>query len=164
MKTKEIIINRTFDAPRELIWKAWTNPELAMRWWGPKDFTAPFIKVDLRIGGRYLFCMRSPEGKDYWSTGTYRELSEPERIVCTDSFADSKGNIVPASYYGINEDFPLELDVTMTLEENNGKTNMTLRHEGIPLGTMNEMTEHGWEESFDKLKDSLVKSKSEIKV
>jgi uncharacterized protein YndB with AHSA1/START domain len=97
-----------FDAPRELVWKAWTDPERMQRWWGPKHFTAPVWKIDLRAGGVYLYCMRSPEGQDYWSTGVYREIVDPERIVCTDSFADEKGNPVPASHYGMGEDWPLE--------------------------------------------------------
>lgn len=62
MNTKELIISRTFDAPRELVWRAWTVPEYTMRWWGPKDFTVPSSTIDLRVGGRYLNCMRSPEG------------------------------------------------------------------------------------------------------
>jgi uncharacterized protein YndB with AHSA1/START domain len=55
------------------------------RWWGPKGFTAPVCKIDLRVGSKFLYCMRSPDGKDYWNTGVYREIVEPERIVSTDS-------------------------------------------------------------------------------
>lgn len=94
---KEIVITRVFDAPRDILWKAWTDPEQVMRWWGPEHFTSPSCKIDLRVGGSYLFCMRSPEGQDFWSTGIYREIVEPERIVCTDSFADAEGNVVPAA-------------------------------------------------------------------
>jgi uncharacterized protein YndB with AHSA1/START domain len=71
---KELIITRIFDAPRELVWKAWTEPEQLMRWWGPKSFTSPVCKIDLRVGGVYLYCMRSPEGQDYWNTGVYKEI------------------------------------------------------------------------------------------
>ena len=76
----ELIITRVFDVPRELVWKAWTEPEQMMRWWGPKDFTAPVCKADLRVGGKYLFCMRSNEGKDFWSTGIYREIVPRRKI------------------------------------------------------------------------------------
>lgn len=55
---RDIVITRVFDAPRELVWKAWTDPEHLMRWWGPKEFTSPACKVDLRVGGKYVFCMR----------------------------------------------------------------------------------------------------------
>ncbi len=154
----ELTIKRIFDAPRELVWKAWTDPDLFKRWWGPKNFTAPVAKIDLRVGGKYLYCMRGPDGKDYWSTGVYREIVPKERIVCTDSFADEKSNIVPASHYGMTGDWPLELLVTVTFEEIGGRTKMTLRHEGIPSGLMRELTETGWNESFDKLVESIVTS------
>ena len=152
---QELVITRVFDAPRELVWKAWTEPERFMQWWGPKGFTSPVCKIDLRVGGKYLSCMRSPEGKDYWSTGVYREIVEPERIVCTDSFADEEGNVAPATYYGMSPDFPLEMLVTVTFEEHEGKTKLTLQHVGIPAGENSDLAEAGWNESFDKLAESL---------
>jgi uncharacterized protein YndB with AHSA1/START domain len=155
---RNLVITRIFDAPRELVWKAWTEPEHLMQWWGPKNFTAPVCKMDFRVGGKYLFCMRSAEGQDFWSTGVYREIVPLEKIVCTDSFADENGNIVSASHYGISGDWPKELLVTVTFEEQDGKTKMTLRHAGIPEGEMGDMAEQGWKESFDKLAEGLPKS------
>jgi len=146
-----LIIERIFDAPRQQVWKAWTDPEQVKRWWGPKDFTAPFAELDLRVGGKYLFLMRSPEGKDYWSTGTYREIVPMEKIVATDSFSDEKGNVVPASNYGMTGDWPLELIVTVTFEDQDKKTKMTLNHVGFPPGEPREMAYEGWNQSFDKL-------------
>src|SRR5206468_10783553 len=64
-KRRELVLARMFDAPRERVWKAWTEPAEVKRWWGPKDFTVPSCKIDLRVGGTYLYCMRSPEGRDY---------------------------------------------------------------------------------------------------
>lgn len=152
----ELIITRVIDAPRELVWRAWTDLEHLTRWWGPKNFTSPSGTIDLRVGGKYLFCMRSPEGKDFWSTGIYKEIVPLERIVCTDSFADEKGNVVPASHYGLpGDDWPVELLVTVTFEDAGKKTRMTLRHVGIPAGEMGKMAGQGWNESFDKLADSL---------
>jgi uncharacterized protein YndB with AHSA1/START domain len=158
----ELTITRIFDAPREKVWKAWTTPEEQKKWWGPKYFTAPVSKIDLRVGGKYLSCMRGPDGKDYWSTGVYRELVPPERIVVTDSFADDKGNVVPASYYGMTGDFPLELLVTVTFEQLGSKTKMVLRHEGIPEGMMRDMTATGWSESFDKLAEHIAANGTRI--
>jgi len=154
-----LIITRIFDAPRELVWKAWTEPKLVMRWWGPYGFTAPVAKIDLRVGGKILFAMRSPDGKDYWSTGVYREIEKPERIVSTDSFSDEKGNIVPASHYGMTGDWPEELIVTVTFEEQKGTTKFTLRHEGIPPGEMMDEARAGWSGSFDKLAEVLEEEK-----
>lgn len=151
-----LTVTRIFDAPRELVWKALTDPEHVMRWWGPKDFTSPACQIDLRVGGKYLFCMKSPDGQDFWSTGVYKEIIPMERIVYTDSFADAGGNVVPAAHYGMG-DFPLETIVTVTLEDLGGKTRMTLTHSGLPAGEMADMTGAGWNESFDKMAASLEK-------
>ena len=152
---RELVITRVFDAPRELVWKAWAEPEHLKMWWGPKTFTAPMIKNDFRVGGSYLYCMRSPEGQDFWSTGVYREIVPMERLVCTDSFSDAEGNVVPASQYGLPGDWPSELLVTVTFEIVDGKTKITLRQVGIPAGEMSDMTAAGWNGSFDKLAESL---------
>jgi uncharacterized protein YndB with AHSA1/START domain len=155
-KKNDLVITRIFDAPRKLVWKAWTDPEHFKHWWGPKRFTCPACKMDLRVGGKYLWCMRSPEGKDYWSTGAFREIIPLERIVYTDSFADEKGTVVPASYYGLpGDNWELELLVTVTFEDLDGKTKMTLRHTGFPDGTMEKMAGTGWNESFDKLAELI---------
>lgn len=148
-------ITRTFNAPLAQLWQRWTDPEQYACWWGPKDYSACEAKIDLRVGGKYLSCMQGPDGKKIWSTGTYKEIIEPNRLVCTDSFADEHGNIVPASYYGMQADFPLELEVEVTLEDVDGKTRMTLEHCGIPEGELIDQTKQGWNESFDKLDECL---------
>jgi uncharacterized protein YndB with AHSA1/START domain len=150
----ELLITRVFDAPRERVWQAWTDPDEIKKWWGPEQFTAPSIESDLQVGGKYLYCMRSPDGQDFWSTGTYREIVPMEKIVATDSFADEQGNVVPASHYGMS-DFPLETVLTVTFEDENGGTKVTLRHEGIPAGEMGDQTEAGWNQSLNKLAESL---------
>jgi uncharacterized protein YndB with AHSA1/START domain len=155
LANRDLVITRVFDAPREMVWKAWTEPEQLMRWWGPKSFTSPICKIDLRVGGKYLFCMRSPDGQDYYNTGVYQKIDPLNEIVYTDSFADEKGNVVPASHYGLSADFPLELQVTVTFEDYDGKTKVTLKHVGLPVGEMSEQTKAGWNESFDKLAESL---------
>lgn len=152
---QDVTIERIFDAPRALVWKAWTDPEHLMRWWGPKDFTSPACTLDLRVGGRYLFCMQAPDGQNYWSTGTFNEIIPLKRLVWTDSFADEQGNVVPGSYYGMGDDFPLEMLVTITFEDHDGKTKLTLHHAGLPAGEMADMTGVGWSQSFDKLAASL---------
>ncbi len=69
------------------------------------------------MGGKYLYCMRSPDDKDFWGTGIFREIAEPEKLVMTDSFADEHGRVVPATYYGMSPDTPLEMLITVTFEE-----------------------------------------------
>jgi uncharacterized protein YndB with AHSA1/START domain len=152
----DLSITRLFGAPRELVWKAWTDPNHLMQWWGPKMFTAPVCRIDLRIGGTYLFCMRSAEGQDIWSTGVYREIVPLRRLVCTDSFADEQGTIVPASRYGFTDEMPPEVMVTVTFEDLQDDTRLTLKHSGLPRGKMGELTGLGWSESFDKLARALM--------
>lgn len=150
---RDLVITHVIAAPRELVFRAWTEPEHVKHWWGPRGFTTPVCQIDLCPGGKYLSCMRSPEGKDYWSTGVYREIVVPEKIVVTDSFADEHGNVVPASYYGMSGDVPLEMLITVTFEERDGKTTLTLRHSGLPEAEGWSGAETGWNESFDKLVD-----------
>lgn len=100
--------------------------------------------------------MRSPEGQDFRSVGTYKEIVRPEHIVITDSFADEHGNIVPASHYGMTSDYPLELLVNITFEQQDGKTIMTVEHIWLPESEM-EPCKAGRNESLDKL-EAYVKT------
>jgi uncharacterized protein YndB with AHSA1/START domain len=103
--------------------------------------------------------MQSPDfndGKPIYSTGVYKEIVQPERLVMTDSFADEQGNVVQASYYDLGEDFPLELLITVVFEDiGGGKTKMTLRHEGMPAETQQDAGQ-GWSSQFDKLEKLLA--------
>ena len=156
MEADDLVIKRTFNAPREKVCDAWTKPELVKCWWGPEGFTAPFAKIDLIVGGKYLFSMRSPEGVDYWSTGEYQEIKPPERIVYTDSFSDSEGNVVPAAEQGLPGDWPERLLVTLTFEDAGpGKTDLTLSTSGIPDAENRDLTMQGWNGSLDKLENCL---------
>jgi uncharacterized protein YndB with AHSA1/START domain len=150
--TDELVITRVFDAPRELVFQVWTDPRHITAWWGPQHFTSPTAQVDLRVGGRYLFCMRSPEGQDYWSTGVYKEIVAPERLVYTDSFADANGNAVPASHYGMGDDWPPALEITVTFEAlEPRKTRLTVFQTGVPAGQMRELSIAGMNQSLDKV-------------
>ena len=152
-----LVIERVFDAPRELVWRAWTEPEHFARWYGPKDFTLPACEIDFRVGGRHLFGMRSPDGQEYWSTGVYREIVPLERFVATDSPADEHGNVVSATPPGMGEDIPLETIITVTLEDlGGGKTKLTLRQAGWPDDSMAAGASAGWNQAFDKLAEALA--------
>ena len=151
----ELLIIREFDAPVSHVWKTWTDPVSIRRWWGPKGYTTPSGNIDLRVGGSYLFCMRSPDGKDIWSTGVYKEIIPLRRIVCTDSFADEKGNVVPAAFYGMEAGYPLEMLVTVTFAEIDGKTRLTLRHTGFTSDEDCEAAQIGWREMLDKFEAAL---------
>ena len=151
----EIVIDRVFDLPVSKVWQAWTEPESFKNWWGPKDFTCPSSSIDFRTGGKYLHCMRSPQGEEYWSTGVFKEIIPHKKLVLTDSFSDAEGNIVPASEYNMPGEWPQELLVTVTFEEaGEEKTKMKLRHEGVPDEMYDDCIK-GWNESFDKLEKNI---------
>lgn len=155
----EFVVTRIFDAPRERVWHAWTDPETFKKWYGPKGFTCPVAKIDFRVGGKYLNSMRSPDGTEYWGTGTYREIVPMEKIVMTDSFADENGNVVPPTHYGMDygvEDVSMELEATLTFEKLEGnKTRMSLAYVGFPKGVVRDQANAGWNETFDKMAEVL---------
>lgn len=120
----ELVITRVFDAPRDLVWKAWTEVERLARWWGPKGATWVSATLDLRPGGAFHYCMRSPDGFDMWGKFVYREVAPPERLVFTTAFSDAQGNTVRAPF---SADWPLQILNTLTFAEQDGKTAVTLR-------------------------------------
>jgi uncharacterized protein YndB with AHSA1/START domain len=157
---KPVVIERVFNAPLERVWAAWTEPELVQKWWGPKDFTAPSVEIDFRVGGKYLYCMRgkvapdAPE-QDFWSTGVYKEIDPMKRIVATDCFADADGNVVSPAVYGMT-DFDEELVLTVDFESiEDGKTKVTLTHVGAGTGPQADNMVVGWNQSLDKFATSL---------
>ena len=111
---REIIISRTFDAPRELVWEAWTNPLHVARWWGPDGFTTTITKMDFRVGGVWKLVMHGPDGRDYPNSSVFREIVKPERIVFTHGGASKDG---PAASFL----------ATWTFEETGKQTRVTLR-------------------------------------
>lgn len=159
MDTKTIHITRTFDAPLARVWQAFTDPEMITKWWGPKDFSAPHIQIDFRVGGKYLFCMRGAMGagmpeQDFWSGGIYEEIIPMQKIVCSDRFADKDGNWVNGKDIGMPGEWPDEMRVTFTFTEENGKTILTLVHEGHPSEMAGDANT-GWNQSLDKLVAAL---------
>lgn len=159
---KKMVIARVFDALLERVWQAWTEPEEVKKWWGPKNFTAPTIKINFRPGGRYLFCMRGATGpdrmeKDYWSAGVYQEIIPMKKITVIDNFSDALGNIVSPSYYGLAGGLPLNMTVETKFEESAGKTKFTVAYSDLKITSSKERAnmEQGRNESLDKLAASL---------
>ena len=126
--TGEFVITRTFDAPREMVWKAWTEQERLAKWWGPKGFTFLSGTLDLRPGGLFHYGMRSPDGKEMWGKFVYREIVPQERLVFVVSFSDKNGG---TSRHPMSATWPLEVLNTLTLTEQAGKTTLTIR--GVPV-------------------------------
>jgi uncharacterized protein YndB with AHSA1/START domain len=119
------VISRVFDAPRDLVWKAFTEPERMKEWWGPKGFSVLVSKMDLRPGGTYHYGMKSPSGADMWGKFVFREVTPPERMVFINSFSDEAGGI---TRHPMAPSWPLEMLSTFTFEEQpGGKTKVTIR-------------------------------------
>lgn len=158
-QTHELRIERVFDAPRQLVWKVWTTPELIMQWWGPEYFTSPICIVDLQVGGKYLFCMRGPDGTDYWSGGMYKEIVPFEKIVCVDAFANEAGEPIDPTAYGFDPIFPKENVVTITFEEVGEKTKITILYvvesEAVLEIMRRVQMKEGWETSLNKFAVAL---------
>jgi uncharacterized protein YndB with AHSA1/START domain len=141
----ELMIRRSFDAPRELVFRCWTESERLNRWCCPKGFTLPFSEGDIRPGGSFKTCMRAPDGTDHWLSGTYQEITPPERLVFSHRWLNEKG------------EHEHETVVTITLREQDGKTQLTL-HQAFFLSDASRDGHHGgWTETLDNLAEYLAK-------
>ena len=141
----ELLITRVLDAPRSLVFEAWTKPEHLEHWQGaPRGFTVTTHEVDLRPGGAFRVCMRSPEGVDHWLRGIYREIVAPGRLVFTHAWLDTQGK--PGK----------ETLVTITLAERGGKTLLTLHQTGFQSVESRDGHKEGWTSTFDRLAEYLV--------
>lgn len=163
-RNDDLVVTRVFDAPRELVFEAWTQPEHLMRWWAPKNMITASCKVDLRPGGSFHYCMRAPDGMEIWGLGLYREIVAPERLVYTDMFADADGNPVPPTHYGASPEFPAETLVTITFAEQAGGTRVTLRQTVPPALKEREGMEQGWNEMLDGLAGDLESAASDREI
>jgi len=151
-ETERMVVTRIFDAPRELVWKAWTDPKYVMQWWGPKGFSSPACKMDFRVGGKSLFCMRAPDGYEGWNAVEYHEIVPYEKIVSSMYFSDPEGNKIEPEQLGLeNETIEGAYDVTIFEDLGNGQTRLT--HTGNePMESAKESGQfEGWVETLDKI-------------
>jgi len=149
---ERMVVTRVFDAPRALVWKAWTDPRYVMQWWGPKGFTAPVCKIDFRVGGKFLCCMKSPDGQEMWNGGEYHEIVPQEKIVYSLYFADSKGNKVDPAQLGIEHEAIADAyDVVIFEDLGNGQTKLTMIGNETMEDAKNSGQLEGWNEIFEKV-------------
>ena len=150
---ERMVITRVFDAPRELVWKAWTDPKYALQWWGPKGFTAPVYEMDFRVGGKFLICMRAPDGQEFWNGGEYYEIVPREKIVSSMYFSDPKGNRVEPAQYGIEHEAIDDAPNVITFEDfGNGQTKLTF----IGNESMEDATNSGQLEGMNEILEKLA--------
>ena len=140
-----LVIERTFDAPRAVVFKAWTDPERMVRWFGPRGFTSTILKADFRPGGDYRFHMRGPDGVDHWLQGVVREVVEPQRLVSTYAWADADGNATRP-----------ETLLTVTFEEEGERTKLTLHQAVFESVSARDLHNGGWSSSFERLAEYLA--------
>jgi len=133
---RELIISRVFDAPRALVFEAWTKPEHMVHWFGPNGFTLPVCEMDFRVGGKCRFCMRASDGNEHYTQGIYREVVPAERIVWTSSFED-----VPGS----------EILTSVTFADHEGKTKITVHQTYSFESESTRGAPQGWTETFERL-------------
>ena len=142
----EFVISRVFDAPRERVWRAWTDAEMLKHWWGPKGFKVHTCRVDLRPGGVFHYGMTAPDGTDMWGRFVYREIAAPERLVFVVSFSDPQGGVTRHPW---RADWPLETLSTVSFEAQGGKTKLTVRW--IPADSASLLER----KTFDEGRDSM---------
>jgi uncharacterized protein YndB with AHSA1/START domain len=144
----EVVLTRVFDAPRSLVFEAFTKPELLKRWFGPRGWSLAVCEVDFRVGGGFRFVLRGPDGKEMGMRGVYREITPPERSVHVESF----------------DDYPGESQVTAVFVEQGGKTTMTAtvlyESKEVRDAVIKSGMEHGAAETYDRLAELLASAVS----
>jgi len=141
---RELVVTRTINAPRPLVFTAWTDPEQIAHWWGPKGYVTVDHEMDVRPGGAYRFRMRSPEGTDHRKRGVYREIVAPERLVFTFAWEEPDG--------GLGH----ELLITVTLEDLGLQTRLTLRQEGFETTANRDSHIIGWTSCLERFAEYMI--------
>ena len=164
-KSEDFVISRVLDAPRELVWKCFTDPEHMSHWWGPKGATVTVAKMELRPGGTYHYRMEMADGGEIWGKMVYREISPRDRIVFLNSFSDAAGG---TTRHPMAPTWPLEMLSIFTFEdEPGGKTRFTVRwsphnasdDERKTFDAGHDSMRQGWGGTLDKL-EAYVKTAS----
>jgi len=164
-KSSEFVISRVLNAPRDLVWRAFTEPDRMKEWWGPKGFTVHVSKMDLRAGGIYHYGMKAPDGTPMWGKFVFREIQAPERMVMLSSFSDEAGG---TTRHPMAPVWPLEMLSTFTFEEvPGGKTGFTVRwsphnaseDERKLFDGAHASMQQGWGGTLEKLEGYLAKAR-----
>jgi uncharacterized protein YndB with AHSA1/START domain len=158
---RAVVITRVFNAPRDLVWKAFTEPEHLEHWWGPKGFTTRVRKLELRPGGVFFYSQKMPDGREMFGKWVYREIVAPVRLVIVSSFTDANENL---ARHPLSPTWPLEMLGTSTFTENQGRTTLTIRTKPINVTESECKTffdgessmEQGFAGTFDRLDQYLA--------
>lgn len=144
------VIKRVFDAPRALVWQAWTDPAMMAQWFGPRGFTVPVCDLDVRVEGRLYIVMRGPDGVEYPMTGVFTTVAPPERLVFTNTPLDNDGNVL------------MRGETVVTFTEQGGKTELIVKSHAVGVSSIAPQMlagmEAGWTQSIDKLGELVAKA------
>ena len=149
------MIERTFDAPIDLVWSMWTEAEHFSNWYGPMGASIPSAEMDITVGGRRFIemAMETPNGPmQMFFLGEYKEVTPKTRLVYTEQMADANGNAMTAEQMGMPADHPMETSVIVELEDLGGSTKMVMTHQGVPADSPGGQ---GWAMAIDKLAELL---------
>ena len=147
VRERELVITRIFEAPRDLVFRAWTEPHRAARWWGPQGFVTTYCNMDVRPGGTFRVCMRSPEGVEHWKQGIYREVVERERLVFTFAWEDAEGKPTHQTL------------VTVTFAERGEKTQLTLHQAVFETVEARDNHQRGWTSTLERFAEYLAQNR-----
>ena len=145
--SEDFVTTRVFDAPRERVWQAWTEAERLKHWFGPRGFKITRCSLDLRPGGLFHYCLRTPDGKDMWGKWTIREIVKPDKLVFIASFSDESAGI---TVHPMNPNWPREIHSTVTFESLGAKTRVTVRWRPVDAST--ELERRTFDEGRDSMK------------
>jgi uncharacterized protein YndB with AHSA1/START domain len=154
VKKEDVVITRIIDAPLELVWQAWTEPEQVMHWWGPKYYTSPSCKIDLRVGGKYVFAMQAPAdqgGQVSYTAGVYQRIEPLKLLEFTQSLSDKDGNAIDPQQAGMPPEFPKEMRVVVAFKAKGDVTELTITEYGWTPSQMSVYAYAGMQQSIDKL-------------
>jgi uncharacterized protein YndB with AHSA1/START domain len=161
VEKRDLVITRLFDAPVKVVWKAWTDPEYVMRWWGPTGFTSCECRIDFREGGKFLFCMRAPKefqgGQAFYTSGVYKKIVPMKLIEFSQGLSDKDGNRIDPTTMGMPADFPREIPSALEFKAVGDKTELTATEYGWTVGQMRDMSEAGLNQCLDKLAAVVAK-------
>jgi uncharacterized protein YndB with AHSA1/START domain len=152
---KQVSITRVFDAPRQLVFEAWTDPQHLLRWYAPDNCTFRVKDIEVLPGGRFLHCIYNPQFGDCWCKGVYLEVVKPERLVFSLRLSDENGNDVTPADVGHHHEWPVETAVTVTFTEHQGKTTMVLTQTVSEALAKKTGAHPSWLQMFDKLESQL---------
>jgi uncharacterized protein YndB with AHSA1/START domain len=155
-KDRDVVIVRVFNAPPEAVFRAWTDPKYLKRWFAPNGCAVSFPRLDVRTGGNFHSCIRTPGGHECWCVGVYEQVVAPERIVYTAAMSDADGNLRESVDAGMEEDWPKETRVTVTFEDLGGKTRMVLTQSVLESLAKRTGAYPSWLEMFDRLEEELT--------